>query len=184
VQAENKMAEGSAFSVVTGPWTVGNTTTPFEQGGWENREVADNVAFVEFPAGPGGQYSFVGGSQLAVFNECPHPEAAVQLVQFLTSQESVVPYTTVAGFLPARLEAQQVEAFNTPAYQVFKAAAEKGKVPPTIAQWGGVENVMRTSLEGVWEDVQASGNTPIDEATVRARLDAGAQSVNELLETP
>jgi hypothetical protein len=42
---------------------------------------------------------------------------------------------------------------------------------------------MRTALEGVWEDVQASAGTPIDEATVKARLDAGAQSVNELLTT-
>jgi len=183
-QAENKMAEGESFSVVTGPWTVGNVNAPAEQGGWTNREVAGNVDFVEWPAGPGGQYAFVGGSQLGIFNECAHPEAAVKLVQFLTSQESVVPYTKIAGFLPARIEAQQDTAFNTPAYQVFKAAAEKGKVPPTIAQWGGVENVMRTALEGVWEDVQASPGKPIDEAAVKARLDAGAQSVNELLATP
>jgi multiple sugar transport system substrate-binding protein len=182
-QAENKMAEGQAFSVVTGPWTVGNVNAPVDQGGWANRDVAGNVAFVEWPSGPGGQYAFVGGSQLAVLNECQHPEEAVKFVQFLTSQESVVPYTKVAGFLPARLEAQQDPAFNTPAYQVFKAAAEKGKVPPTIAQWGGVENVMRTALEGVWEDVQASPGKPIDEAAVKARLDAGAESVNELLTT-
>jgi len=181
VQAENKYAEGSAFSIVTGPWTVGNTTTAAEAGGWENREVAENTAFVEFPAGPGGQFSFVGGSQLGIFNECANPEAAVKFVQFLTSAEAVIPYTTVAGFLPARTDAQQEPAFNTPAYQVFKAAAEKGQVPPTIAQWGGVENIMRTALEGVWEDVQASGSTPITEEAVKARLDAGAQSVNELL---
>lgn len=184
VQAENKMSEGQAFSVVTGPWTVGNVNATEEAGGWANREVAANVAFVEWPAGPGGQYAFVGGSQLGIFNECANPEAAVKFVQYLTSQESVVPYTKVAGFLPARIEAQQDPAFNIPAYQVFKAAAEKGKVPPTIAQWGGVENVMRTALEGVWEDVQASAGKPIDEATVKARLDAGAQSVNELLATP
>jgi multiple sugar transport system substrate-binding protein len=183
VQAENKFANGEAFSVITGPWTVGNVNTPAEQGGWENREVAENTAFAEWPAGPGGQYSFVGGSQLGVLNECPHPEAAVQFVQFLTSQESVVPYTTRAGFLPARIEAQQNETFNTPAYQVFQNAAEKGKVPPAIPQWGAVENVLRTALEGVWEDVQASGNTPISEEAVRARLDAAAQSVNELLQT-
>jgi multiple sugar transport system substrate-binding protein len=182
-QAENKLAEGSAFSTVTGPWTVGNVNAPADQGGWANREVAENIDFVEFPSGPGGQYAFVGGSQLGIFNECANPEEAVKFVQFLTSQESVVPYTKVAGFLPARLEAQQDPAFNTPAYQVFQSAAEKGKVPPTIAQWGGVENVMRTALEGVWEDVQASGSTPIDEAKVKARLDAGAQSVNELLAT-
>ncbi len=181
VQAENKFAEGQAFAVVTGPWTVGNLNTPAEQGGWTNREVADNTDFAEWPGGPGGQHSFVGGSQLGIFNECASPDAAVKFVQFLTSAESVIPYTQVAGFLPARLEAQQNPSFNTPAYQVFQAAAQKGKVPPTIAQWGGVENVLRTSLEGVWEDVQAAGNTPIDEATVKARLDAGAQSVNELL---
>lgn len=181
VQAEAKLSEGLAFSTVTGPWTVGNAITPAEQGGWANREVAENIAFAEWPAGPGGEYSFVGGSQLAIFNECPHQEAAVQFVQFLTSEESVVPYTTIAGFLPARLSAQTGDQFNTPAYEVFRAAAENGKVPPTIPQWGGVENIMRTALEGVWEDVAASPGTPIDAATVQARLDAGAQSVNELL---
>ncbi|HEY0605777.1 MAG TPA: extracellular solute-binding protein [Herpetosiphonaceae bacterium] len=183
-QAENKLAEGSAFSTVTGPWTVGNVNAPADAGGWQNREVAANIDFVEWPAGPGGQYAFVGGSQLGIFNECQYQEEAVKFVQFLTSQESVVPYTTVAGFLPARLEAQKDPAFNTPAYQVFQAAAAKGKVPPTIAQWGGVENVMRTALEGVWEDVAASTGKPIEAATVKARLDAGAQSVNELLTTP
>lgn len=182
-QAENKVAEGTAFATVTGPWTVGTTTAPADQGGWANREVAENIDFVEWPAGPGGQFAFVGGSQLGIFNECASPEAAIKFVQFLTSQESIVPYSKVAGFLPARLEAQKDPAFNTPAYQVFQAAAMKGKVPPTIAQWGGIENVMRTALEGVWEDVQASGSTPIDEVKVKARLDAGAQSVNELLAT-
>ncbi len=184
VQAENRMAEGEVFSVVTGPWMVGNTTTSFEEGGWENREVAQNVAFAEFPAGPGGQFSFVGGSQLGIFNECHNPEAAMKFIQYLTSPEAQIAYTKVAGFLPAKLQAQQDPAYNTPAYQVFRAAAEKGKVPPTIAQWGGVENVMKTSLEWVWEDVQASTGKPIDEATVKARLDAGAQSVNELVATP
>ncbi len=181
VQAENKFAEGQAFTVVTGPWTVGNVTAPAEQGGWANREVAENVAFAEWPAGPGGQHSFVGGSQLGVLNECAHPEAAVKFVQFLTSQESVVPYTRRAGFLPARVEAQQDEAFNTAAYQVFRAAAEKGKVPPTIPQWGAVENEMRTALEGVWEDVAASPGKPLGEKTVQARLDGAAQTVDELL---
>ncbi|HSH78998.1 MAG TPA: extracellular solute-binding protein [Herpetosiphonaceae bacterium] len=180
-QAENKLAEGQAFSTVTGPWTVGNTTATEEQGGWANREVAENIAFAEWPAGPGGQFAFVGGSQLAVLNECANPDAAVKFVQFLTSQESVIPYTQVAGFLPARVEAQENATFTTPSYEVFKNAAEVGKVPPTIPQWGGVENVMRTSLEGVWEDVAASPGTPIGRDAVKARLDAGAQSVNELL---
>jgi multiple sugar transport system substrate-binding protein len=184
VQAENKMAQGEVFAVVTGPWMVGNVTTPFEQGGWENREVADNVAFAEFPAGPGGQFSFVGGSQLAIFNECANPDAAVKFVQYMTSTDAQVAYSQVAGFLPARLEAQNAATFDTPAYDVFKQAAEKGKVPPTIPQWGGIENVMRTALEGVWEDVAASPGTPVDAAAVQARLDAGAQSVNELLASP
>ncbi len=181
VQAEARMGEGAVFSVVTGPWMISNILNPGTDSSWQTPEVRENIDFIPFPAGPGGQYTFVGGSQLSIFNECPHPEAAVKFVQHLVSPEAQVAYSRQSGFLPALIAAQDDPAFASEDYVAFKEAARIGKVPPTIVQWGAVENELRTALEGVWEDVAASPGKPIDEATIKARLDAAVQSVNDLL---
>ena len=181
VQAEARMGEGAVFSVVTGPWMISNILNPGSDSSWQTPEVRENIDFTLFPGGPGGQYTFVGGSQLSIFNECPHPDAAVKFVQHLVSAPAQVAYSRQSGFLPALIEAQDDPAFASEDYVAFKEAARIGKVPPTIVQWGAVENELRTALEGVWEDVAASPGAPIDEATIKSRLDAAVESVNDLL---
>jgi multiple sugar transport system substrate-binding protein len=175
------MGDGTVFSVVTGPWMISTAAAPADAGGWTNELARQNLAFAEFPAGPGGQHTFIGGSNLGIFNECPHPEAAVELVKYLVSPESQVRFGSAIGFLPALLKAQEDPAFDNPMHNVFKAAAATGKVPPAIVEWGGVENIMKTELEKIWEEVAAKPGQVLDAGVVKSHLDAGAASVNDIL---
>lgn len=180
-QTEARFGNGEAATIIAPSYMISQAKAPKDDGGWQSDEARENFAFAEFPAGPGGQFTFVGGSQLAIFRDCPHPEAAVQFVEYLTSLESQARYASNIGMLPALREAQSNTAFEDPLYEVFKQGSEKGKSAPAIIEWGGVENTFQTELQGVWEDVAASPDTPIDEATIKARLDAAAETVNSLL---
>src|SRR5579859_1141757 len=70
-QTDQKFGDGKAFAEISGPWLISNARTDPSKGGWSNDVVRRNLAFAEFPAGPGGSYTFVGGSNLAILNSCP-----------------------------------------------------------------------------------------------------------------
>src|SRR5438067_5614034 len=106
-QTDQKFGDGKAFSEISGPWLISNARTDPSKGGWSNDVVRRNLAFAEFPAGPGGSYTFVGGSNLAILNSCPNPAEAVRFVQYLVSPESQVRYALNIGMLPATQTAQQ-----------------------------------------------------------------------------
>jgi multiple sugar transport system substrate-binding protein len=180
-QTEARFGDGQAATIIAPSYLIGQAKAPKDAGGWQSDEARNNVGFAEFPAGPGGQYTFVGGSQLAIFNDCAAPEAAVKWVEYLTSEESQARYGDKLGMLPALKTAQAAPAFSDPLYDAFKAGATKGKSAPAVVEWGGVENTFQTELQAVWEDVAASPGTPIDEAKIKTRLDGAAETVDGLL---
>lgn len=180
-QAEGKFNTGEAATVIVGPWQIANARAPEEKGG-VTKVVADNLAFAEFPAGPGGQYTFIGGSNLAILKTCQAPEAALTFINYLLTKESQVRFSQAIGLMPAKKEGQADPAFkDDPLYSAFIAASAKGKTSVAIPQWGQVENNLQTALQALWEDVAASGTTPISESQVKARLEEAANTVNTLL---
>jgi multiple sugar transport system substrate-binding protein len=182
-QTEQKFGDGKTFSLITGPWLISNARSSVDKGGWTNDTVRQNLAFAEFPAGPGGQFTFVGGSNLAILNSCPAPEAAVALVQYLVGNESQVRYAQTIGFLPVTRSGQTDPAFTGDAiYAPFLSAAAKGKTSAPISQWSQVEPTLQEQLQAVWDDVGTSGKTtPITEDKVKTRLDAAARAVDNYL---
>jgi multiple sugar transport system substrate-binding protein len=182
-QVEQKFGDGKTFSLITGPWLISNARSAPDKGGWTNATVRQNLAFAEFPSGPGGQYTFVGGSNLAILNSCPSPAAAVAFVNYLVGNESQVRYAQTIGMLPVTQTAQADPNFTTdPLYAPFLSAAAKGKTSAPIAQWGQVEPTLQEQLQAIWDDVGASGKTtPITEDKVKARLDAAARAVDGYL---
>lgn len=180
-QCEAEFGQGRAATLMSGPWMISNFRD-LEGSGYA-QEVADNVAVAQFPPGPGGQYTFFGGSNLGILNSCKEYEAAWAFVKFLLSKESQIRYGNAIGMLPVTFEAQTDPAFTEdPLFSVFIEAAPTGKTSPNIPDWGAVENTLNTALQGLWEDVAAAGiGTPIDEATVQARLDEAAVTVNSIL---
>jgi multiple sugar transport system substrate-binding protein len=182
-QTDAKFGDGKAFAIISGPWNISNAHTPSDKGGWSNDVAKQNLAFAQFPAGPGGNYTFVGGSNLAILNNCPNPDAAVALVEYLVSNESQVRYAQAIGMLPAVKSAQADPAFSAdPNYRVFLDAASNGKTSAPIAQWGQIEPILQEQLQAVWDDV---ANLPrgqqISAEQVKSRLDAAARAVNGYL---
>lgn len=182
-QTDAAFGNGQVAMYITGPYIVTNSRTPAEDGGWASEDAAANWAFAEFPPGPGGQYTFIGGSNLVILGTCPEPGAALEFVKYLISNESQVRYATAVGLMPATVEGQADPYFaDDPIYQTLIEAAQKGKTSVNIPQWGVVETNLQTALQALWEDVAALGTTPIAEDAVKARLDEAAATVNALLQ--
>lgn len=174
-------AEAAAFSYMTGPWIISNARNQ-EVSGWPD-ESAKNLAFAPIPTGPGGQFTFVGGSNLGIMKTCAYPEAAFELVKFLTGKVSQIRYANAIGMLPATLEGQNDATFTEdPLFSVFIAAAQNGKSAPAIPAWGQVENTINPAFQALWETVAANGvGSPITVEQVKATLDEAATTVDTLL---
>jgi multiple sugar transport system substrate-binding protein len=179
-QTDAEFGQGRAASFMSGPWMISNFRNL--EGSGYSQQVADNVGIAAFPAGPGGSYTFFGGSNLGIMTSCPEYDAAWMFVKYLLSKESQIRYGNAIGMLPTTVEAQSDPAFTEdPLFSVFIAAAPTGKSSPNVPRWGAVENTLNTALQGLWEDVAASGSTPIDPALVQQRLDEAAATVNSIL---
>ncbi len=179
--AEGEFNGGRAAMIFAGPWEIANSRATGDAA-WP-AVVSENFGVAEMPAGPGGQYTFVGGSNLGIFNTCQYPDQAFEFVKFLAGKESQVRYSTAVSMLPASNDGQKDPYFaDDPLFQVFISAAAKGKTPMPIAQWGAVENTLQTAIQSIWEDVAAAGlGTPITAEAIKAKLDEAAAAVNELL---
>ena len=105
-----------------------------EQGGWLSEDAKANLAFAPFPTGPGGQYTFVGGSNLAILKIFKHQDAALKWVNFLLSYDSQLRYGQAIGTLPATLAGRSDPAVgNDPLYSTLSKIALMGKTAPPIA---------------------------------------------------
>lgn len=181
-QTDQKFGDGKAFAEISGPWLISFARSDPSKGGWSNDVVRQNMAFAEFPSGPGGNYTFVGGSNLAVLNSCPDPAAAVAFVEYLVSPESQVRYTLNIGMLPATQQAEQDGNFvNDPLFQPFLSAAAKGKTSAPIPQWSQIEPTLQDQLQAVWDDLANNNGQPLSNEQIQTRLDAAARAVNGYL---
>jgi multiple sugar transport system substrate-binding protein len=181
-QAEQRFGDGDAAMFIGGSDSISNARSDNENTGWTNPEAVENLAWAEIPAGPGGQYTFIGGSNLAILDSCDNQDAAVAFVEFMLSTESQVRYGQAVGLMPVTLEGQGDPTFtDDPLYETFLQASQKGKTAPAIAQWGSVEPTFQEQLQFIWEDVAAAGDEPLTDETIQERLDAAAEAVNNLL---
>ncbi|MEN6436412.1 MAG: sugar ABC transporter substrate-binding protein [Anaerolineaceae bacterium] len=174
-------AEAAAFAYMTGPWIISNARNQAVSG-WPD-ESAKNLEFAQIPAGPGGQYTFVGGSNLGIMKTCKYPDAAFALVKFLTGKTSQIRYANAIGMLPSTIEGQNDPSFTEdPLFSVFIEAAKNGKSAPAIPAWGQVENTINPAFQALWETVAANGvGKPITVDQVKTTLDEAAATVDSLL---
>ncbi len=180
-QADSRFGEGTSASYITGPWIISNARD-LENSGW-TEVAAKNLAFAPFPKGPGGQYTFVGGSNLGILESCANKDAALAFVKYLLSKESQIRYANAIGMLPTTKEAQNDPVFTEdPLFSVFIESAQYGKTALNIPAWGQVENNLQSALQALFEDVAELGiGNPIDQDTVQQRLDEAAETINSLL---
>jgi multiple sugar transport system substrate-binding protein len=156
-----------AAMTMSGPWLFCRAS----------RLPGDLSAQIETALPPGG--SFVGGSNLVIWNHSRHSEEAVRLVRFLTQHSVQVDYAQRIGLLPARLESLSAQPFVSD--RLWGAAVEglqHGRTFPPIRLWGLVEDRLAAVLSVVWVDV-LSGAEP--SAALIRHLEPLARRLDPLL---
>lgn len=128
-------AEKSAMLSAPG-WVLGTLTDP-EQG---CPEMKDAIGVFALPGTEPGTTApvFLGGSNLAVSANAPHPDLALDALRIMLSEE----YQTIMaehGLIPAK--ASLVDAMgDDPVAQAAAAAAQNTRIPPATPGWANVES--------------------------------------------
>ncbi|MFA4906170.1 MAG: sugar ABC transporter substrate-binding protein [Candidatus Margulisiibacteriota bacterium] len=157
-QVSSNFNNGSIAMMFDGPYEVRTLTTPPAQGGASESITARNFSVVPYPKGPKGRFTFVGGSNLAIFKHAKHPQEAWEVVKYLTTdQDAQLSYCKASGFLPAKLSVFNEPYFSVdPARRVFKEAIKYGKTYPCIPSWGILEPIMTRRFGILWDYVTGS----------------------------
>ena len=142
-EIEQKFIDGSVGSFFSGPFHVSLLR---EQGG---PEFADKFAVAMVP-GESSRTSFVGGGNLAVFNDSDNRDAAWKFVRWLSQPETQIEWYGISTDLPAVQEAFEDPVFaDDPYLSVFAGQLEDAKSPPAIPTWEQVSAVIDQELEKV-----------------------------------
>jgi multiple sugar transport system substrate-binding protein len=165
-----------AVMTVTGAWLIQRIRTT---------GLADDIGVALLPPGEAGRYAFVGGSGLAVWNGTTNPEAALTLVQFLTSEDSQQRFTRDAGLLPARNAVLEDSVFvSDPDYSMFASALEFGRAYPQIQQWASIEVALSNEFEAMWQNVAFAPNNFAETEQLQPLVDRQSDIVNAILALP
>jgi multiple sugar transport system substrate-binding protein len=181
-QVSSNFNNGSCAIYFDGPYEVKTLTTPPAQGGAAGSLTSRNFAVAPYPKGPKGRFTFVGGSDLAIFKAAKHSEEAFQLLKFLTSKKAQVEYAKVTGFLPARRDAFNDPFFmNDPNRRMFKEAVMYGKTYPCIPAWGLLEPVLTRRFGIMWEYITSTYDTGYKVDEIQKQLDLGRSEIDGVL---
>ncbi len=133
---------------------------------------------VALPPGP----PYVGGSSLVIWKHARRELQAVQLVQFLLSQQAQLDYCRVSGDLPVRRDTLSQPPFiDHPVYSVFVKAIEHGRIFPVFRMSGLVEERLASALGQVWAELVNNPSANLDEVLERLLKSAAARITNLLV---
>lgn len=179
-QVSGNFNSGACGMYFDGPYEVKTLTRPPSEGGAMGSTTSRNFAVTDYPKGPKGRFTFVGGSNLAIFKQAKNKPAALALIKFLTSKEQQVAYAKVSGFLPARKDAFDDPFFaNDKNRKIFKQAVLYGKTYPAVPSWGLLEPIL-TRRFGIMWDYVTSGEK-YDPNEIREQLKLAKKEVEAIL---
>jgi len=181
-QVSSNFNNGSVAMYFDGPYEVRTLTTPPAQGGASESITARNFGVVPYPRGPKGRFTFVGGSNLAIFDASKHKEEAFQVLKYLTtSKEAQLAYTKACGFLPAYKKVFDDPYFSVdPARRVFKEAILYGKTYPCINSWGMLEPILTRRFGILWDYVTGS-KEDLNKSEIENQLDLAKREIESVL---
>ncbi len=127
---------------VSGVWPISSYLNP--RYAYYQPEVARHYGISVFPAGPAGQVTYLGGSNLAIINGTQHPHAAWKLIKFLTSPDSQVRHSRQIGMLPSRYTALEELLASAPVHvaEVFRHSLRVARTLPCAATLGTIERIV------------------------------------------
>jgi len=145
-ELESGFAEGKYGSFISGPWHTGLV----EEAGVTEEQYT--VAPLPGPDGSPGS-SFVGGGDLAVFNDSENADSAWKYVQWLSEPETQQGFYDEVGDLPAVQSAwESGELAEDPQLQVFGQQLESAQSPPAVPTWeqvaGAIDSIVEQSSKG------------------------------------
>jgi multiple sugar transport system substrate-binding protein len=163
-ELESGFADGTYGAFISGPWHTGLV----EDAGVSQ----DEYAVAPLPGKdslPGT--SFVGGGDLAVFQDSDNADAAWKYVQWLSEPETQQAFYETVGDLPAVTEAWESGKLATdPQLQVFGEQLKTTEAPPAVPTWEQVAAQIDSLVEQV-----TKGEMPVDEAV--AEMQSKASSI-------
>ncbi|OCG73514.1 sugar ABC transporter substrate-binding protein [Microbacterium sediminis] len=118
--AGEAFGQGKAAMVVEGPWISGALETDFP-------DVSYRV--VELPAGPGGKGTFTFSNCWGIPEGSETADDAIDLVEFLTSDEQQLAFSDAFGVIPSTESAAATYAETYPENEAFVAGAEYATNP-------------------------------------------------------
>jgi multiple sugar transport system substrate-binding protein len=179
-QVSGNFNDGNCAMYFDGPYEVKTLTRPAAEGGAAGSLTSRNFAITEYPRGPKGRYTFVGGSNLGIFKHAKNKSGAFKLIKFLTSRKAQVDYAKVSGFLPARLDAFDDPFFaNDPHRKIFKKAVLIGRTYPPVPSWGLLEPILTRRFGIMWDYVTSGSD--YDPKKIRAQLKMAKREVESIL---
>jgi multiple sugar transport system substrate-binding protein len=140
-EADQAFNDGKAAVVIGGPWNiVRSAKTP---------QVTENLGLA-IPLG----CSYIGGSNLVIWEQTPQASAALEVIAHLTSREFQTAIPKLIGLLPGRLDS--LDAFPLPnpdLFPILLQAIQTGRSLPNLGLWGLIEDRLVNALAKMWEDI-------------------------------
>jgi multiple sugar transport system substrate-binding protein len=163
-ELESGFADGTFGSFISGPWHTGLV----EDAGLDESK----YAVAPLPGKDEGMgTSFVGGGDLAVFQDSDNPDGAWKFVQWLSEPEVQQDFYDEVGDLPAVQAAWESGELSTdPQLKVFGKQLGDAQSPPAVPTWEQVA----ASIDGLVE--QASRGDLSGEDAVK-QMQSDAQSI-------
>lgn len=180
-QIESDFGDGKTAVMISGPWMLKNFATSADAGGMGDKAAAKNYGVAPLPAGPNGQATFIGGSNLTVFKGSKNKDAAWDVIKYLSSDEAQMAYSKLSGQLPAKKALiESPELTKDSGFAAFSEAVKKAKTYPSIPQWGPTETALQKYFGNVW-DIVAGVNGTYSIESVKKQLDQAAKEVDAIL---
>jgi multiple sugar transport system substrate-binding protein len=179
-QVSANFNSGACAMYFDGPYEVKTLTRPPAEGGALGSLTSRKFAVKGYPKGPKAHFTFVGGSNLAIFKQGKNKAGAFEVIKYLTSKSAQIEYAKVSGFLPARKDAFDDPYFaKDPHRQIFKEAVKYGRTYPPIPSWGLLEPILTRRFGIMWDHVTSSKEYKPDK--IREQLKLAKKEVEAIL---
>jgi multiple sugar transport system substrate-binding protein len=176
-QVENQFKGGKIAVWIGGPWVLPSAKRS-DDTNWVPA-ARNNVGLSPMPAGPQGDYTFVGGSDLMMFKATEHPNESWALIKYLSGDQVQTAYAKLMGMFPARVDAQKAVGESSGAnYSAVYEAIQQGRTSSPIPQWAEVENAYKGRFGNILDEA-AKGEA--SDAEIQKQLDDAAKETDNLL---
>lgn len=179
---DNAFHAGEFAILVEGPQLIRSYYTSPDKGGNADKLVAKNYDVSPYPAGPKGQYSFFGGSNLSLWKSTKYKKEALDLLKYLGSTEGQVAYAKINGYLPGIKAAEKEMLALDKRFGAFYEAAKYGRSYPSIAAWMTSEPIWQKHFGNIW-DVTAGVTGTYGKEAIKSNLEALAKEIDSHLKT-